>query len=56
MSDVIRDIKANYREVEQLLSFHYEEIEGEEFIGIYSLITKIKENYQEIILSRSVFI
>ena len=31
MSDVIRDIKANYREVEQLLSFHYEEVEGEEF-------------------------
>ena len=31
MSIIIRDIKANYREVEQLLSFHYEEIEGEEF-------------------------
>ena len=31
MSNVIRDIKANYREVEQLLSFHYEEVEGEEF-------------------------
>ena len=31
MSDNIKDIKANYREVEQLLSFHYEEVEGEEF-------------------------
>ncbi len=31
MSDIIKDIKANYREVEQLLSFHYEEVEGEEF-------------------------
>ena len=31
MSDNIKDIKANYREVEQLLSFHYEEVEGEDF-------------------------
>ncbi|HEY4543357.1 MAG TPA: HTH domain-containing protein [Tissierellaceae bacterium] len=31
MSNVIGDIKANYIEVEQLLSFHYEEVEGEEF-------------------------
>lgn len=31
MSNIIKDIKANYIEVEQLLSFHYEEVEGEEF-------------------------
>ena len=31
MSIIIRDIKANYREVEQLLSFHYGEVKGEEF-------------------------
>ena len=31
MSNNIKDIKANYREVEQLLSFHYEEVQGEEF-------------------------
>ena len=31
MSNSIIDKRKNYREVEQLLSFHYEEVEGEEF-------------------------
>lgn len=31
MSNNIIDVKKNYREVEELLSFHYKEVEGEEF-------------------------
>lgn len=31
MSNSIKDTKANYKAVEQLLSFHYKEIEGEDF-------------------------
>ena len=31
MSNNIKNKKKNYKEVEELLSFHYEEIEGEEF-------------------------
>lgn len=31
MANNIIDIRKNYREVEDLLSFHYKEVEGEEF-------------------------
>ena len=31
MSNNIKNKKKNYKEVEELLGFHYEEIEGEEF-------------------------
>ncbi|MCV3172916.1 hypothetical protein OHD90_14270 [Enterococcus faecalis] len=33
MSDNIKDKKKNYKEVEQLLSFNYKEVDGEDFYG-----------------------
>ncbi|WP_254684829.1 hypothetical protein [Staphylococcus aureus] len=56
MSNNIKNKKKNYREVEELLAFHYQEIEGEEFYKYIFPNNQDEGEMSEIILNLMLFI